>query len=89
MAAVALLASRGALATTGELACANTLAASTRVTFFCEADGTVAVGANWTYTVAVEESAAENQLYDLNVTLKSVTGDADLYALPLASFFTA
>ena len=60
----------------GTLTCTDN--PSSKVTFLCSGDGTLAVGANLTYTVSVDETSSVNQLYDLNVTLKSPSGDSDL-----------
>ena len=58
------------------LSCTDSYAA--RVKFLCQGQGTVNAGANMTYTIAVDQQSAYNQLYNINITLRSVGGDADL-----------
>ena len=65
-----------AAATAGSLTCSSN--AATHVYYRCEADASVTVGANLTYTFAVDTTSATNQLYDVNLTLTPSTGDADL-----------
>ena len=72
---LALFAS-GALASLHSLTCTDNYPA--RVKFLCQGSGTVNAGANATYTIAVDQESAYNQLYDVNVTLRSIAGDADL-----------
>ena len=44
----------------------------------CENFGTVAAQANVTYQLAVQPSDATYQRFDINITLTSLSGDADL-----------
>lgn len=58
------------------LACTDSYGA--RVKFLCSGQGTVSAGQNMTYTIAVDQESAYNQLYSINITLRSVGGDADV-----------
>ena len=44
----------------------------------CSDTGTLAVGQNKTYMYSVSQASASEQTFDLNITLTSLTGDADL-----------
>lgn len=52
---------------------------STVVYQSCTGAGTLSAGSNVTYTFSVDEASVDNEKFDLNITLTSLTGDTDLY----------
>ncbi|KAK9839237.1 hypothetical protein WJX81_003310 [Elliptochloris bilobata] len=63
-------------ADTDVLSCTENTSAGTA--WSCENFGTVAAKANVTYQLAVQPSDAQYQRFDVNITLTSLSGDADL-----------
>jgi len=74
--AAALCAAAGARADTQALSCTESPSSGTA--WACENFGTVAAGANTTFLLAVQPSDAQYSRFDVNVTLTSLSGDADL-----------
>ena len=74
--AVALCAASLACADTEVLSCNENPTAGTA--WSCENFGTVAGKANVTYQLAIQPSDAQYERFDVNITLTSLSGDADL-----------
>lgn len=74
--AVALCVAAGARADTQTLSCSESPSAGTA--WACENFGTVAAAANVTFLLAVQPSDAQYSRFDVNITLTSLSGDADL-----------
>ena len=74
--AVALCAASLAHADTQALSCTENTSPGTA--WSCENFGTVSGKANVTYQLAVQASDAQYQRFDVNITLTSLSGDADL-----------